>query len=73
MLGKKQFSLAKPLTNVANGEEVFTIVHTKEQFRSKEYLFVARRLLHPRWRRTCDNVHILCHFVISRDLWFGRS
>lgn len=36
MLGKKQFSLGKPLTSVAAGEEIYTISHTKEQFRSKE-------------------------------------
>jgi len=62
MLGKKQFSLAKALTNTGPGEEVFTIQHTKEQFRSKEYPFVTFRLPHPRWRRTGDNVQYFYFF-----------
>lgn len=36
MLGKKQFSLTKGLTDVRPGEEIFTILHTQEQFRSKD-------------------------------------
>lgn len=67
MLGKKQFSLAKALTNTGPGEEVFTIQHTKEQFRSKEYPFVTFRLPHPRWRRTGDNVQILFFSDIFRS------
>ena len=37
LFGKKVFVCTKPLTNKDSNETVYTISHTKEQFRSKEY------------------------------------
>ena len=39
LLGNRPFHQAKPLHDLKPGEKVYTIEHTKEQFRSKEYLF----------------------------------
>ena len=39
LLGKKPFALAKTLININSDDIVYTIPHTKEQFRSKEYPF----------------------------------
>ena len=37
LLAKKIFNCVKPITDLKADENVFTIQHTKEQFRSKEY------------------------------------
>lgn len=38
LLGRKPYPLAKPLTEPPGpGDEVYTIEHTKEAFRNKEY------------------------------------
>lgn len=37
LFGKKIFSTVKPLTDVEASETIYTIPHTKEQFKSKEY------------------------------------
>lgn len=61
MLGKKTFHLVKSLNDVQPGEKIYTVLHTQEQFRSKEYPFVTFHLPHPRWRRTCE---IMCGIFI---------
>lgn len=37
LFGKKIFSTVKPLTDVEASETIYTIPHTKEQFKSEEY------------------------------------
>lgn len=39
LYGRKVFNLLKPLTGVAQDEEVFTIEYTGEQFKSRRYNF----------------------------------
>jgi len=39
LLGKKIFVCVNPLKDITTNETVYTIPHTKEQFRSKKYPF----------------------------------
>lgn len=37
LLGKKAISQIRPLTDIKPDETIYTIAHTQEQFRSREY------------------------------------
>ena len=44
LLAKRIFNCVKPLNDIKGDEKVYSITHTKEQFRSREYPFYSGKI-----------------------------
>lgn len=65
LFGKKIFSTVKPLTDVEASETIYTIPHTKEQFKSKEYplkTITCEKIQHGR----AHGIHSVIFFISAQ-------